>query len=159
MSVRGETKKREPLAFQDKTYFKDRWRNEEKSGTRGRCHTDRQKKLEVARRRWWMIGGRSKNRNKDKGQWRESKGRKNRGRRDGTRAKVRLCSLIAGTFLCYISQLDGDLLSVVLRSVQGGGVTAERERGSKPSARDTKQRTMRLLRQRTYFSVVPQSHR
>lgn len=83
-------KKRKSLAFQAKTYCKDRWRNEEERGAKGQSHRERQKKREVAGGRWWMIGGRCKNRNKDKGQWRDSKGGKRRGQRDGRRAKIRL---------------------------------------------------------------------
>lgn len=81
------------MAVQDNAHFKDRWRNAGKMGTRGRHHGDRRKKLEVARRRWWMIGGRSINRNKDKGQWRESKDRKKEGteRRDAGQSQTLLC--------------------------------------------------------------------
>lgn len=128
-------RERRKNCWHSKTYCKDRWRNEEKRGTKGRHRRDGQKKREVARRRWWMMGASCINRNKDKGQWRQSKDREKRGQGDGRRAKITLCSLIPGRRSCASgTSANWESVPVTLTrscrqwletSVQGAGLTGD----------------------------------
>lgn len=129
------------MAVQDNAHFKDRWRNAGKRGTRGQHHGDRRKKLEVARRRWWMIGGRSINRNKDKGQWRESKDRKKEGteRRDASQSQTLLSD--SGD-VPVLHQLSGHGPAVSGCKECSGWWCDWSERGTNTPLRDTKHKTM-----------------